>query len=664
MLCKLALRNVQRSLKDYLIYIMTVIMAFSLIFAFNFVSFSQEINELSSTMDNLKYAVIFVTLIILFVVAWLINYTTRFMFEKRSQEFGTYLILGIEKKYINRMFILENLILGIMAFLISFIIGIIFGNLFSAIIMTLFKMPYQVSLQINREPILLSIIYFILIYAFVLIRSSRRMQKMKIHDLLYLEKKNEAVIWKKKKYRNLLFILFVILGVIGLFLCDRFFLEMEPSSLLLLGGSIILLIISIYGITFTLSDFILAFINKRNKLKYRNDNLFVAKNYEAKSKTIGMTLGTLSLLITLNLVCMNMSFVMKDAYENNIEQQAPYDVIIGDIYSETDDGFFGINDNRQQAQKYIDYIHEHYKINQELDYQIYTTKDNQIAKYIEDIGPHGLFNYDCYLKESVYNQLVTMLGGQAISLDNEYLVTGDKTIADGLDNIAGNQADITINGQRLSFKAMTMEYFRLAWGTGNSFLIVVPDDVIEHMTVVNELYVLDTDEKLGEEDNDQLEQLGYYQFNDSGSTFQYYPVVVRGYYEAANYSAMTIFSFSLIYISFIFITVVGTILSIQTLSDSNKNKYQYQLLSKLGVSESNINKTILKQITANFIFPIIYPIIIALITAYSIDHLFYQITSASMNYLLTVLLVIVIFMIIYSVYYIATYLTFKNNVMD
>lgn len=83
MLSKLALRNVKRSLKDYIIYITTVIMAFSLIFAFNFVSFSNDITELSTLMVNLKYAVIFVSIIIVFIIAWLIDYTMRFMFEKK-----------------------------------------------------------------------------------------------------------------------------------------------------------------------------------------------------------------------------------------------------------------------------------------------------------------------------------------------------------------------------------------------------------------------------------------------------------------------------------------------------------------------------------------------------------------------------------------------------
>ena len=106
MLSKLAFRNVKRSLKDYVIYIVTVVMAFSLIFAFNFVSFSSDILELSDMMTNLKYAIIFVSCIIIFVIAWLINYTMKFMFSKRSKEFGTYMLLGIEKKDIILFFFL------------------------------------------------------------------------------------------------------------------------------------------------------------------------------------------------------------------------------------------------------------------------------------------------------------------------------------------------------------------------------------------------------------------------------------------------------------------------------------------------------------------------------------------------------------------------------
>ena len=104
MLRKLAIRNAKRSIKDYLVYLITVIMSFSLIIAFNLIVYSKDVRELSSTMMNFRLAVIEVSVLVVFVIGWLINYTMKFMLSKRSKEFGTYMILGIERKDIIKMF--------------------------------------------------------------------------------------------------------------------------------------------------------------------------------------------------------------------------------------------------------------------------------------------------------------------------------------------------------------------------------------------------------------------------------------------------------------------------------------------------------------------------------------------------------------------------------
>lgn len=98
MLGKLAVRNTKRNIKDYLIYLITVTIAFSLIFAFNLVASSDEVVKLSSSMGTFKNTLLAVNILIIFVICFLINYTTRFMFEKRSKELGTYMLLGIRKK--------------------------------------------------------------------------------------------------------------------------------------------------------------------------------------------------------------------------------------------------------------------------------------------------------------------------------------------------------------------------------------------------------------------------------------------------------------------------------------------------------------------------------------------------------------------------------------
>ena len=73
MLGKLAYRNAKRSIKDYLIYLITITLSFSLILAFNLVASSDEVAALSSGMSTFKNVLIFVNIVIVFVVCFLIN---------------------------------------------------------------------------------------------------------------------------------------------------------------------------------------------------------------------------------------------------------------------------------------------------------------------------------------------------------------------------------------------------------------------------------------------------------------------------------------------------------------------------------------------------------------------------------------------------------------
>ena len=93
MLLKLAFRNVKRSMKDYIIYLITVTLTFSFMFAFSLVANAQEILQLSEVMQNFKLTMYVANTFILFAVCFLINYTIKFMFYKRSKEFGLYMLL-------------------------------------------------------------------------------------------------------------------------------------------------------------------------------------------------------------------------------------------------------------------------------------------------------------------------------------------------------------------------------------------------------------------------------------------------------------------------------------------------------------------------------------------------------------------------------------------
>ena len=89
MLAKLAFRNVKRSAKDYLVYFLTMTFVTAMMFAFNTVIFSTDLQGRVSDVDMMQVLIILATVFVVIIIAWLINYMVRFMLRKRSREFGT-----------------------------------------------------------------------------------------------------------------------------------------------------------------------------------------------------------------------------------------------------------------------------------------------------------------------------------------------------------------------------------------------------------------------------------------------------------------------------------------------------------------------------------------------------------------------------------------------
>ena len=80
MLGKLSFRNAKRQARDYIIYFITVIISVALMFSFNSIAVSNDIKELSTYMEDFSKAITVISIIIILVMAWLINYCMRFMF--------------------------------------------------------------------------------------------------------------------------------------------------------------------------------------------------------------------------------------------------------------------------------------------------------------------------------------------------------------------------------------------------------------------------------------------------------------------------------------------------------------------------------------------------------------------------------------------------------
>lgn len=214
MLGKLAFRNMKRSASDYLVYIFTMTVVTAMMYAFNSLIFQKEIKQFSEMENMMAYMIGLATVFIVLIVAWLINYMVKFMLEKRSSEFGIYLLLGMKKKTISRLYIRENMLLGAFAFLIGLIAGVFLQQVLMSIMFSLLKMEYHLSFSFHRWTIFMTVLCYAGCYLLALFRCKRKFKKMNIHDLMNAKRKNEEIKEKYEGAKRLLFplsILFIII---------------------------------------------------------------------------------------------------------------------------------------------------------------------------------------------------------------------------------------------------------------------------------------------------------------------------------------------------------------------------------------------------------------------------------------------------------------------
>lgn len=218
---KLAWRNLKRSLKEYSIYVFTVTITMTLLYAFFAIAFSSEMQALVTTYDNIQSIMIMVSILVTLIIAWLIYYISNFILQKRSREFGMYLLLGMRRTQITRMFLIEQLALGAFGFFIGCFLGIFVYEILHAMLLNIFGYGYTFQLSFSWMACGSTFLCFLSIYLLELLREGIALKKQSIHTMLYNERKNEKTA-KGSRLSVLYFIIAVVFAVAGLYMTMQY----------------------------------------------------------------------------------------------------------------------------------------------------------------------------------------------------------------------------------------------------------------------------------------------------------------------------------------------------------------------------------------------------------------------------------------------------------
>ena len=133
MLCKLSLKNIKKSIKDYAIYFFTLILGVAIFYVFNALDSQTVMMNVSSStqelIDLMMSMLSGVSVFVSFILGFLIIYASRFLMKRRNREFGVYLTLGMSKRKISLILFFETLFIGVL----SLIVGLAFGVVLSIV---------------------------------------------------------------------------------------------------------------------------------------------------------------------------------------------------------------------------------------------------------------------------------------------------------------------------------------------------------------------------------------------------------------------------------------------------------------------------------------------------------------------------------------------------
>ena len=341
MYAKLFRSNIKKALRDYVIYFFTLVISSTLFFAF--LSLTSRYNDildgdgnysLTLFQDTIRYAVLAISVI--FVA--LIRYINNYMLKQRSREFSVYMILGMEQRTVAKQFFSETFAFGMAAVLAGCVLGTLLSGIMTTFVMRTITPTATFRLGFYPDTVLVTLLFFCIVFLLVGAWNSRRLYKIKLIDLLNEKKTSEGQRTKKRHYVISLVIAVICFGIVGVVLynfanINGIYAGDIPEEISN-RYQVIAIVAAIVGI-FALYNavvFVITVIRRRKKWKNRNINSVMLGNLFQKVASTAKVLSISTLAITIALVAFVLLPMLAEITTGYLDYRMPYDVMIYNTY--------------------------------------------------------------------------------------------------------------------------------------------------------------------------------------------------------------------------------------------------------------------------------------------------------------------------------------------
>ena len=688
MLCKLSLKNIKKSIKDYAIYFFTLILGVAIFYVFNALESQTVLMDVSSsTKEIIKLMMTMlssVSIFVSFILGFLIIYASRFLMKRRNKEFGVYLTLGMSKRKISMILFFETLFIGFLSLIVGLGLGVILSQFMSLFVANMFEADLtKFAFVFSSSACTKTIIYFSIMYLIVMIFNTFSISKCKLIDLLQGAKKSETIKLKNPILCILIFIISCIILWRAYYIVAFDTLSLQDAKDII--KPILMGVVSTFFIFWSFSGLILRITQSSKKFYYKGLNSFTLRQFSSKINTTVFSTTIICLMLFVTICLLSSCLTIKNSMNANIKELAPVDVMFTTTMNMDKyyDNFrsYGWNDNQIKNSHYTTkemfslfdfditkYLRDYIEVN------TYATPDltmnHTLGSKLNQIRTSFPFlQYDTMesiMKISDYNKVARFYGNEEYSLNsNEYMIVADFKSMIEVRNIAlENHETINLFGHTLKPKYDSCQdgFVEMSSNHINTGIIIVPDNVIdEDYLIQNHLignYKTQDKNEITEIENN-INTLA----KDPKSKEYLLPSgTTKLAIKEATVGLTAMATFIGLYLGIIFLISSAAILGLKELSESSDNKERFRMLRKIGTDEKMINKALFRQIGIFFMLPLILALI------HSVFGIKFAMVILEVfgdeQLLLSIIMTSVFIVFIYGGYFLITYYCSKNIIKE
>lgn len=685
----MSVKNIRKSIKDYTIYFLTLILGVAIFYMFNSLD-SQEamlvVNSSTRQIVKLMVGMInYVSVFVAVILGFLIVYANNFLIKRRKREFGLYMTLGMGKRQISGILLGETFLIGLISLVVGLVIGVFGSQLMSILVAKLFQADMsEYQFVFSEAACWKTCAYFGVMYAASMVLNIVIISRYKLIDLISAEKKNEKVRMKNPVICVLVFLAAAVTLGTAYYMVTGGLTQLDLMNQLVIP--ILMGIVSTFLIFWSVSGLALKVVQMRKGLYLKDSNIFVLRQIHNRINTTVVSMTIICLLLFMTITVLSTALSLNRVLTQDLEEMTPVDLNLYKTANLPDNGNYTQLQIEDSQKPISDTLKENgldMKVLKDVtEVATYTstewTWETSLQSVIESAKEnYPMLMYDTaeeIIKLSDYNKIARLYGNREYELaEDEYLVLCDFDNMKNLRDMAlKNGSEVAIGGKvyHSRYPECQEGYLVISTSHTNTGLMVVPDscplseDMKERYYLMAD-YNADTKEEkyqteamftnYGDGDHELMENLEEKQIRLDG--------VSKISIIESSKGLSTIISFIAIYLGIIFLIASSAILALKELTENSDNRHRYTILRKIGMDEKMIHQTLFRQIGIFFMAPLVLAVVHSIFgIQFALKIVAVQVETREM--LPSVIATAVFLILVYGGYFLATYMESKNIIRE